>query len=150
MKNYTFDDCYDYYYDEYEQKELDEIGIESPDFINEENIDIILEKLCIKYQKAFTEEFPIKLVLITKAVNSEAHRERSELLFEIKAKLLEIALKCWGDIFSDKAYGVRKDEIGRYVAYFDVPKYGQLSFHLVNVNWDPRIIPEYTGEWKHK
>ena len=149
MKNYNFDDCYDYYYEEYDQEILDEIGIESPDSINQDNIEIVLRRLSSKYNKELSGEIAVDLVLIGKCINSEAHRERSELLFEVKAKILEIALKFWGNIFPDETYGIRKDEKSRYVAYFDVPNYGQYSFHLTNsVSWDPRIVPEYTKEWK--
>ena len=141
-----YDECIEEYYYECEEVEvLAELGIDDVDDIDETNIKNISKNLC---DQSFTGNPAVDLVLAAKVANSIAHRERIECFYNIKARLLEVALKFWGDA-PYESYGVRKDELNRYVIYFDIPETGkQYSFHLVETLWDPRFVPEYKGEWK--
>ena len=135
----------DYYYEFEEAEVLAELGIDDIDDIDETNIENISKNLC---GQSFTGNPAVDLVLAAKVANSIAHRERIECFYNIKAKLIEEALGLWGNT-PYESYGVKKDELNRYVIYFDIPETGkQYSFHLVETSWDPRFVPEYKGEWK--
>lgn len=135
----------DYYYECEEAEVLEELGIDDVDDINEKNIENISRNLC---GQSFTGTPAIDLVLAAKVANSMAHKEKIEIFYIVKARLLEAALKLWGNN-PYESYGVKKDELNRYVIYFDIPETGkQYSFHLVETSWDPRVVPEYKGEWK--
>ena len=133
-----------YYYDE-EAEVLEELGIDDINYINENDIENISKSLC---NQSFTGIPAVDLVLAAKVANSMAHKERIEIFYMVKARLLEVALKFWGNA-PYESYGVKKDELNRNVIYFDIPETGkQYSFHLVETSWDPRVVPEYKGEWQ--
>ena len=109
-----------------------------------ESFDVLLRKLC---KDRYTGDFKIDIIMGAYYANVLAHDERYGF-YTVKSKLLEYVFKnrIWGKE-PYNSYGVGLDENNNEVAYFDVPGCGQVSFHLVNTEYDPKVVPEYKLPW---
>ncbi len=120
-------------------------------FTKEQAIDII--KYCGSEYKGIVEEDIIRAVF---EINHKAHKyrgnnKRKEIEFyEKKISLLESIKKNtkWGTK-PYNSYGFLKDKSGRDVIYFDLPKCGQVSFHIPKEDINKfRAYPKYKYRWK--
>ncbi len=97
-----------------------------------------------------TGELQVDIVKAIFKVNKLAHaKDGTGKFFRVKNALLQYLLdnKMWGEPPFD-SFGWGTDGNNKTVLYFDVPEYGQVSFHAKNVKVNTDKVPKYRYKWK--
>ncbi|MEG0873290.1 MAG: hypothetical protein RSE00_04925 [Clostridia bacterium] len=114
--------------------------------MKENDIDKLIGILVKESSLKYPEEYKYRIVEAAYEANFNAHFS-CDHYYPIKSWLLEQVVLLWD---SEKdSYGINKDEdnMGN-VLYFDIPGNGQVSFHLVDTQIDPKTVPKYPYAWK--